>query len=73
MIITAIIKKVMTSNYYYTCFFDDDKTSIEIPKGKFSLNKLPKPKKGDTFTIVQIKGKTSLYINGKELKNTQNI
>ena len=73
MIRTAIIEKVMTSNYYYTCFFDNGQTTVEIPKGRFSLNKLPKPKKGDKLIITQINGETSLYINGKELKNTKNI
>ena len=73
MIRTAIIEKVMTSNYYYTCFFDGGQTTIEIPKGRFSLNKLPRPKKGDKLTIVQENGQTSLFINNKELKSTKNL
>lgn len=73
MIRNVIIEEVLISNYLYTCRFDNGQTTIEIPKGRFALNKLPRPKRGDILPLVQKDGKNSIFINGKELKSTQDI
>ena len=46
----ARIKKVMTSNYLYTLFFDDG-TSLEINKTKFRGTR--RPHAGDLFKLTE--------------------
>ncbi len=66
-LIKAEIKKVMTSNYLYTLFFEDG-TKIEIYKSYFKHS--GRPKAGDSFSIFQSKDKdgtlvTDIRLNGK--------
>ncbi len=66
----ARIKKVMTSNYLYTLFFDDG-TSLEIYKTKFRGTR--RPHAGDLFKLTEKPlpdGKTEsrMFLNGNEVK-----
>ncbi len=66
----ARIKKVMTSNYLYTLFFDDG-TSLEINKTKFRGTR--RPHAGDLFKLTEKSlpdGKTEsrMFLNGNEVK-----
>ena len=66
----ARIKKVMTSNYLYTLFFDDG-TSLEINNTKFRGTR--RPHAGDLFKLTEKSlpdGKTEsrMFLNGNEVK-----
>ncbi len=66
----ARIKKVVTSNYLYTLFFDDG-TSLEINKTKFRGTR--RPHAGDLFKLTEKSlpdGKTEsrMFLNGNEVK-----
>ncbi len=66
----ARIKKVMTSNYLYTLFFDDG-TSLEINKTKFRGTR--RPHAGALFKLTEKSlpdGKTEsrMFLNGNEVK-----
>lgn len=66
----ARIKKVMTSNYLYTLFFDNG-TSLEINKTKFRGTR--RPHAGDLFKLTEKSlpdGKTEsrMFLNGNEVK-----
>ena len=66
----ARIKKVMTSNYLYTLFFDNF-TSLEINKTKFRGTR--RPHAGDLFKLTEKSlpdGKTEsrMFLNGNEVK-----